>query len=106
MTTLVYASIVAPNNAHQLILVNAHCTVISESFHNLSHSTPLLTNGNVDAVQLLLCGQWEEARVSAEYVCMKITRNLLSSSASLNRFWLMMVSMAMAVLLHTQEDTN
>ena len=57
---------ITPNNAHQLTPVNAHCTIIGESLHNLSHCTPLLTNGNVDTVQLLLCGWWEEVRVSMQ----------------------------------------
>ena len=47
-----------PIRAHRdLTLFNAHpLTSISKPLHDLSHGAPLLANGHVDAVKLLLCG--------------------------------------------------
>ena len=75
-------------------------TRICESLNNLSYSTPLLTNGDVYAIQLLL---YKVRRNKVKNALFKCVINLLSSSPSLNLFWLMIVSIAMAVFLQGQQ---
>ena len=86
--------------------LNCRCmfshTSITEALHDLSHGTSLLTNGHINTVEFLLYKRQSQHREKTNELNFtnKMATFLLSSSPSLKRFWLMMVSMAMAVFLY------
>ena len=77
-------------------------TSICQPLHQLCNSTSLLTNGYIDTVQLLL---WKQINVGMNILRRREegVKDSLGSSPSLKRFWLMIVSMAIAVFLFERE---